>query len=192
MLGLLLASVKQLFESLSTQNSEKVNQYHFYSAQISDCTETSCSGDIVQAESSLFPDFNRTFTWDLKVVSTRAFQLDFQETGMRQIHNEETCPDGHTYLLVTYLRSGPAEIGTFCKGGTVTTILIRRKGRVSLNVPGDRKLDPVDFKLSVGPETSCKYMNQLDFFQHLQFLMMHDKTNCRLNITTEEAKGLWL
>ncbi|XP_051247553.1 CUB domain-containing protein 1 [Dicentrarchus labrax] len=119
-----------------------------------DCTETSCSGDIVQAESSLFPDFNRTFTWDLKVVSTRAFQLDFPEPGMQQISNEETCPDEHTYSLVTYLRTGPATIGTFCKGGTVTTILARYKGRLSLQVPGDRKLDPVDVKLTVGPETS--------------------------------------
>lgn len=119
-----------------------------------DCTETSCSGDIVQAESSLFPEFNRLFTWDLKVVSTRAFQLDFPETGMRQIPNKETCPDGHTYSIVTYLRSGPATIGTFCKGGTVTTILARYKGRVQLQVPGEKKLDPVDFKLKVGPETS--------------------------------------
>ncbi|KAM6974153.1 CUB domain-containing protein 1 isoform 1-T2 [Tautogolabrus adspersus] len=118
-----------------------------------DCTETSCSGDIVQAESSLFPDFDRTFTWDLKVIPTRAFQLDFPEQGMRQIPKEETCPDGHTYSLVTYLRTGPATIGTFCKGGTVTTILARYKGRVSLQVPGDRKLDPVNFKLKVGPET---------------------------------------
>ncbi|XP_070703161.1 CUB domain-containing protein 1 [Pempheris klunzingeri] len=118
-----------------------------------DCTETSCSGNIVQAESSLFPDFSRTFTWDLKVVATRAFQLDFPEPGMRQIPNEETCPDEHTYSLVTYLRTGPATVGTFCKRGTVTSILLRYKGRVSLQVPGDRKLDPVDFKLTVGPET---------------------------------------
>uniref|UniRef100_A0A3P8SNR5 CUB domain containing protein 1a n=1 Tax=Amphiprion percula TaxID=161767 RepID=A0A3P8SNR5_AMPPE len=119
-----------------------------------DCTETSCSGNIVQPESLLFPDFNRTFTWDLKVVSTRAFQLDFPEPGMRQIPNEETCPDAHTYSLVIYLRTGPAEIGTFCKGGTVTTIMARYKGRVLLQVPGEAKLDPVDFKLHVGPETN--------------------------------------
>ncbi|XP_069548820.1 CUB domain-containing protein 1 [Brachyistius frenatus] len=118
-----------------------------------DCTETSCSGDIVQTESSLFPDFNRTFTWDLKVVATRAFQLDFPEPGMRQIPNEETCPDEHTYSLLIYLRTGPATVGTFCKGGTVTTILARYKGRVSLKVPRERQLDPVDFKLKVGPET---------------------------------------
>uniref|UniRef100_A0A3P8SMY7 CUB domain containing protein 1a n=1 Tax=Amphiprion percula TaxID=161767 RepID=A0A3P8SMY7_AMPPE len=95
----------------------------FYVLLSPDCTETSCSGNIVQPESLLFPDFNRTFTWDLKVVSTRAFQLDFPEPGMRQIPNEETCPDAHTYSLVIYLRTGPAEIGTFCKGGTVTTIM---------------------------------------------------------------------
>ncbi|XP_061676391.1 CUB domain-containing protein 1 isoform X2 [Syngnathoides biaculeatus] len=119
-----------------------------------DCTATSCSGNIVQPESSLFPDFNRTFTWDLKVHSTRAFQLDFPEAGMQQIASEETCPDEHTYVLVTYLRTGPANIGTFCKGGSVTSIQVRYKGRVSLQVPRDRKMDPVDFKLSVGPETN--------------------------------------
>ncbi|KAF3707288.1 CUB domain-containing protein 1 [Channa argus] len=119
-----------------------------------DCTATACSGDIVQAESSLFPDFNRTFTWDLKVVATRTFQLDFPETGMRQIPKDETCPDKHTYSLVTYLRTGPADIGTFCREGTVTTILARYKGRVSLEVPADSKMNPVDFKLNVGPETS--------------------------------------
>ncbi|KAM8884982.1 CUB domain-containing protein 1 [Synchiropus picturatus] len=119
-----------------------------------DCTATSCSGDIVQPESSLFPDFDRTFTWDLKVISTRTFQLDFPPPGMGQIPNKDTCPDGHTYSLITYLRTGPATIGTFCKGGTVTTIQARYKGRVSLDVPGDRSLDAVDFKLKVGPETS--------------------------------------
>ncbi|XP_071356553.1 CUB domain-containing protein 1 [Trachinotus anak] len=119
-----------------------------------DCTEISCSGDIVQAESSLFPDFNRTYTWDPKVTSRQAFQLDFPEMGMRQIPNEETCPDEHTYTVVIYLRTGPATIGTFCKGGTVTTILARYRGRVSLQVPGDAKFNPVAFKLNVGPETS--------------------------------------
>lgn len=123
----------------------------------SDCTETSCAGDIVQAESSLFPDFNRTFSWDLKVPATRAFRMDFPEPGMRQIPIGENCPDEHTYTIMTYLRSGPAVIGKYCKGGTVTTIQVRYKGRMLLNVPGDRKLEPLDFKLSVGPETDSKY-----------------------------------
>ncbi|XP_059206765.1 CUB domain-containing protein 1 isoform X2 [Centropristis striata] len=127
-----------------------------------DCTDTSCSGNIVQAESSLFPEFNRTFTWDLKVVATRAFQLDFPEPGMRQIPNEETCPDEHTYSIITYLRAGPTTIGTFCKGGTVTSILARYKGRMSLQVPGDRKMEPVDIKLRVGPETSMVAIVKVD------------------------------
>lgn len=92
----------------------------------------------------------------MKVGATRAFQLDFPEPGMKQIPNGETCPDEHTYSLITYLRTGLVTIGTFCKGGTVTTIQVRYKGRMSLQVPGDRKLDPVDFKLNVGPETSSK------------------------------------
>lgn len=118
-----------------------------------DCTETSCSGDIVQAETSLFTGYNRTFVWYLKVVSTRAFQLEFPEPGMRQIPNEDTCPDEHTYSLLIYLRTGPATVGTFCKGGPVTSILGRYKGQMTLKVPGVGKVNPVDFKLNVGPET---------------------------------------
>lgn len=121
-----------------------------------DCAKMSCSGDIVQGEYSLFPDFNRTFIWDLKVVSTTAFQLDFPEPGMRQIPNKEICLDEHTYSVITYLRTGPATIGTFCKGGPVSTLLVRYKGRMFLQVPGDKKLDPVDFKFSTGPQTDSK------------------------------------
>ncbi|XP_029023232.1 CUB domain-containing protein 1 [Betta splendens] len=130
---------------------------HIYTVEINraiTCKSFSCSGDIVQAESPLFQDFNRTFTWDLKVVSPQSFQLDFSGTGMRQIPREETCPDEHTYSVVIYLHTGPADIGTFCKGGPVTTVLAPYKGRVTLQVPANRKVDPVDFKLNVGPETS--------------------------------------
>lgn len=77
---------------------------------------------------------------------------------MRQITGE-TCPDGHTYSLIMYLRTGPAVVGTFCKGGTVTTILARYKGRLTLRVPRDIKLDPVDIKLTVGPETDSKFLD---------------------------------
>ncbi|XP_072304171.1 CUB domain-containing protein 1 [Eucyclogobius newberryi] len=118
-----------------------------------DCAKTSCSSDILQTEFSMFPDFNRTFIWDLKVVPTQAFQLDFPEPGMRQIPNKHFCPDKHTYSVVTYLRTGPATIGTFCKGGAVSSVLVRYKGRMFLEVPGGQKLDPVDFKFSHGPHT---------------------------------------
>uniref|UniRef100_A0A674EI47 CUB domain containing protein 1a n=1 Tax=Salmo trutta TaxID=8032 RepID=A0A674EI47_SALTR len=111
-----------------------------------------CSGNIVQAESSLFPDFNRTFTWDLKVPPGLSFQLDFPSPGMRQIPPSETCPDEHTYTIITYQRTGPATIGMFCPDGTITTVQVLYKGRVSLQVPGDRKLEPLDFKVTVGPE----------------------------------------
>lgn len=75
---------------------------------------------------------------------------------MHQIPNEDTCPDEHTYSLVTYLRSGPATIGTFCTGGTITSIMVLYKARMTLQVPGNRKLEPVAFKLSNGPEISSK------------------------------------
>ncbi len=41
----------------------------------------------------------------------------------------------------------------------MTTIQARYKGRVTLQVPGNRKLEPVDFKLTVGPETNSKFVN---------------------------------
>ncbi|XP_024154038.1 CUB domain-containing protein 1 isoform X2 [Oryzias melastigma] len=116
------------------------------------CTETVCSGNSVQTK-DMFSNFNRTFTWDLKVESSQTFQLDFPKPGMRQIPEEETCPDDHTYSVVAYLRSGPTSIGTFCKGGPVTTVQVRYKGRVVLRVPGKVKVDPVDFKVNVGPGT---------------------------------------
>lgn len=127
------------------------------SVHVSDCKETPCSGKMIRPESSLFPSFNRTFIWDLSVNPANAFQLDLPEGGMHQIPNGETCPDEHTYSLVTYLRTGPATIGTFCTGGTITTILVLYKALMTLQLPGDRSLDPVDFTLSNGPETSSKF-----------------------------------
>uniref|UniRef100_A0A3P9JHL0 CUB domain containing protein 1a n=1 Tax=Oryzias latipes TaxID=8090 RepID=A0A3P9JHL0_ORYLA len=92
-----------------------------------DCTATGCPGNSVQTK-DIFPDFNRTFTWDLKVLASQTFQLDFPEPGMRQIPEEETCPDSHTYSLKAYPRSGVTSLGSFCKGGPVTTMQVRFKG----------------------------------------------------------------
>ncbi|KAK7898514.1 hypothetical protein WMY93_019367 [Mugilogobius chulae] len=116
-----------------------------------DCSTKVCTGNVFQTEYSMFPDFNRTFIWDLKVTPAQAFQLHFPEPGMRQIPNKQLCPDDHTYSMVTYLRTGPATIGTFCKGGPVSSLLVRYKGRMFLEVPGTRKQDPVDFTFSQGP-----------------------------------------
>uniref|UniRef100_A0A8C8IH22 CUB domain containing protein 1a n=1 Tax=Oncorhynchus tshawytscha TaxID=74940 RepID=A0A8C8IH22_ONCTS len=115
------------------------------------------TGNIVQTESSLFPDFNRTFTWDLKVPPGLSFQLDFPSPGMRQIPPPETCPDEHTYTIITYQRTGLSTIGIFCPGGSITRIQVLYKGRVSLQVPGDRKLEPLDFKVTVGPEIKSEF-----------------------------------
>lgn len=126
------------------------------SVRFSACKEARCSGELVRPDSSLFPDFNRTFIWDLSVNPTQTLQLDLPEGGMGQIANGETCPDEHTYSLDTYLRTGPATIGTFCRGGTITTILVLYKALMTLQVPGGRKLEPADFTLSKGPESSSK------------------------------------
>lgn len=127
-----------------------------------DCSKTSCSGDVLSSEYSLFPDFNRSFSWDFKVGATQAFQLDFPEPGMRQIPNEETCPDDHTYSIVSYLRSGPTEICTFCKEGPLRSIQVRYKGRIFLKVPGHTKVDPFGLTFTEGPQTDVLAILKVD------------------------------
>lgn len=134
---------------------EKPLETHHLFCFICIWTDAPFSGDPVQAESSVFPEFNRTFKWDLKTDFTHTFQLDFPEQGLRQISSEETCPDEHKYSFIIYLR-GQANIGTFCRGGSVTTIQGRYRGRVSLKVPANAKMDPFEFKLSGGPETNSE------------------------------------
>ncbi|XP_005754468.1 CUB domain-containing protein 1 [Pundamilia nyererei] len=124
-----------------------------FSVEVNRDIDAPFSGDPVQAESSVFPEFNRTFSWDLKTDFTHTFQLDFPEQGLRQISSEETCPDEHKYSFIIYSRE-QANIGTFCRGGSVTAIQGRYRGRVSLKVPANAKMDPFEFKLSGGPETN--------------------------------------
>ncbi|XP_030644292.1 CUB domain-containing protein 1 [Chanos chanos] len=132
------------------------NPEDYYTVEVNrelDCTEIDCGKHDIHPEASLYPDFNRTFTWDMKVQGTRAFQLDFPEPGMRQIPPEETCPNKHTYTITTYQRTGPATIGTFCRNGTISTIQVQYRGRVSLALPRKMELNPSNFRVSVGPET---------------------------------------
>uniref|UniRef100_A0A3B5PP16 CUB domain containing protein 1a n=1 Tax=Xiphophorus maculatus TaxID=8083 RepID=A0A3B5PP16_XIPMA len=157
--------------------SEKIKQQNesifCFSALSSDCSKTSCLGNTIQAQKEFFPNFNRTFTWDIKVESTQAFHLDFPGTGLRQIPNEGTCPDGHTYSVILYLhRAAPATIGTFCKGGTVTSVLGQFKGRVTLTVPSDVTLDPLDFQLKVGPKSEGNTLTKwlISFLQYTEII----------------------
>uniref|UniRef100_A0A3B3Y8K8 CUB domain containing protein 1a n=1 Tax=Poecilia mexicana TaxID=48701 RepID=A0A3B3Y8K8_9TELE len=118
--------------------SEKIKRQNksilCFSALSSVCTQTSCSGNPVQADNGFFPNYNRTFTWDIKVGTTQTFHLDFPGPGLRQIPNGGMCPDGHTYSVILYLhRAAPATIGTFCKGGPVTSVLDRKIG-IGLNL----------------------------------------------------------
>ncbi|XP_035283894.1 CUB domain-containing protein 1 [Anguilla anguilla] len=116
------------------------------------CTETTCNGDVVLGEFPLFPEFNRTFTWDLRSPQLRAFQLDFLESGMKQVRSSESCPDQLSYSIITYQRSGPLTIGTFCRSGTITSVQVLYKGRLSVEVAGDRKVDPDTIKVLAGSE----------------------------------------
>uniref|UniRef100_A0A4W4E665 CUB domain containing protein 1a n=1 Tax=Electrophorus electricus TaxID=8005 RepID=A0A4W4E665_ELEEL len=73
---------------------------------------------------SILPDFKQIFTWDLKVSPAKAFQLDFPASGMKQIQSLEQCLDKHTYTILMYSRAGTVPIGTFCRTGTITRIVV--------------------------------------------------------------------
>ncbi|KAI1901865.1 hypothetical protein AGOR_G00038830 [Albula goreensis] len=117
-----------------------------------DCSETDCPGDVVQAEFPHFLEFNRSFTWDLRVSPLQAFKLDFSGPGMKQVLPSDSCPDEHTYSIITYQRTGPLNIGTYCRNGSISMVQVLYKGRLSLMVPAERKLDPEIFKVSTGGE----------------------------------------
>uniref|UniRef100_A0A8C1GIT9 CUB domain containing protein 1 n=1 Tax=Cyprinus carpio TaxID=7962 RepID=A0A8C1GIT9_CYPCA len=120
-----------------------------------DCTTTGCSSIAVHPDSTRFLEFSRAFTWDLKVQSGRMFQLDFPSPGMRQIKTSESCPDKHTYTIITYQRAGPVSIGSFCRNGTISRIQVLYKGRVTLEVPKGTDLNPSNFKVSMGPAATA-------------------------------------
>ncbi|XP_030203330.1 CUB domain-containing protein 1 [Gadus morhua] len=124
-----------------------------YEAQIIqeiDCNKTACP---VRVQSTLFPDFNRTFNWDMKVLSTQTILMAFPAPGLRQVAQGDTCLDGHTFVLLAYPRTGVVQIGTYCRGGPLTTVQVRYKARMMLSVPRGQTPDPGPFELSVGPET---------------------------------------
>ncbi|XP_026145501.1 CUB domain-containing protein 1 [Carassius auratus] len=116
-----------------------------------DCSTTDCSIIAVPLNSTRFLEFTRTFNWDLKVQSGKVFQLDFPSPGMRQIKPSQSCPDKNTYTIIAYQRTGPANIGSFCRNGPISRIQVLYRGRVTLEVPKGTDLNPSDFKVSMGP-----------------------------------------
>uniref|UniRef100_A0A3P9AQG2 CUB domain containing protein 1a n=1 Tax=Esox lucius TaxID=8010 RepID=A0A3P9AQG2_ESOLU len=96
--------------------------------------------------------FNRTFIWNLKAPVSRAFHLNFNQMGLRQIHPSEQCPDQHTYTLLAHQDTGEAAIGTYCRNGSVSGAQVLNQGRFSLEIPGGWKLKPTVFNVSVGEE----------------------------------------
>lgn len=116
-----------------------------------DCSSSACSSIAVHPDATRFLEFSRSFTWDVKVQPGKMFQLDIPAPGMRQIKPSESCPDQHTYSIISYQRSGPISIGTFCRNGTISQIQVLYRGRVSLEVSKGTPLNPSDFSVSIGP-----------------------------------------
>ncbi|KAJ8005387.1 hypothetical protein DPEC_G00146090 [Dallia pectoralis] len=122
------------------------------------CDTKSCNGDITPVESDTgtlpLENFNRTFIWNFiwKSPVSRAFRLNFNQTGLSQIQPSEQCPDQHTYTLLALQTTGEAAIGTYCRNGSFTDAQVLNQGRFTLEVRGGWKLNPTVFNVSVGEE----------------------------------------
>ncbi|XP_020504650.2 CUB domain-containing protein 1a [Labrus bergylta] len=119
-----------------------------------ECTTRSCSGNIIQADYGSLPllGFNRKFTWNLKSPSFKAFKIDFNDAGLRQINSSERCLDKHSYTLQAYQTTGNVTVGKYCRTGPIHSAQILNEGSFSLEVPAGQKLQSGHFDVSVGEE----------------------------------------
>lgn len=119
-----------------------------------ECTTKLCNGHIIQADSDSLPllEFNRKFTWNLKAPATKAFKIDFNNLGVRQINPSERCPDRHSYTLQAFQATGNVAVGKYCRMGPVGSAQILNQGSFSLDVPAGQKLQNAQFDVSVGEE----------------------------------------
>ncbi|XP_039868873.1 CUB domain-containing protein 1a isoform X4 [Simochromis diagramma] len=115
------------------------------------CTTKSCSGHIIQTDSNSIDvlRFNRTFTWNLAAAAPKAFQIDFTNTGLKQINPSEKCPDRHTYTLQAFQSTGNVAVGKYCRSGTISSAQILKSGSFSVDVPAEQKLQNDKFDVTV-------------------------------------------
>ncbi|KAI4873983.1 hypothetical protein NFI96_032065 [Prochilodus magdalenae] len=104
-----------------------------------------CSENITPEDYPALQNFSRTFTWTVSAVQ-KAFRLDFTKAGLRQIQPTESCQDKHVYTVST----STTTVGRFCRHGSIKGMQVAYAGSVSLQVPGQGKLDPTSFGVSVG------------------------------------------
>ncbi|XP_060725820.1 CUB domain-containing protein 1a [Tachysurus vachellii] len=119
------------------------------------CT-TTCNGMITPEDIPSLQNFNRTFSWNVKVQGHKAYCLDFTRTGLRQIQPTEHCQDKHIYSVSI----GAVTVGKFCHQGIIKSMQVLQEGRVTLQVPGKQQLNTVSFGITIGPEiTSSAIIN---------------------------------
>ncbi|XP_061144146.1 CUB domain-containing protein 1a [Syngnathus typhle] len=116
-----------------------------------ECTIEECGWWSVPV-STLWLDFHRRFTWNLKASGPKSVQVDFPETGMRQIPPSEKCPDMHTYTFKAFQQTGSVVIGKYCTTGPIRSIQILNQGSFSLDVPPGLEVQSDYFTVSVGED----------------------------------------
>lgn len=154
----------------------------------------SCSGHIIHADSGSLPllAFNRKFTWKLDATMAEGFEIDFTNTGLRQINASEGCPDRHSYTLQA---AGDVAVGKYCRTGHIRRGQIFRQGRFSLEVPGGQKLNGGQFDVTgvVKIKCECEFRCLTIFFSvlsyHLTLLCVIFPSAALARITVTLPKG---
>lgn len=146
-----------------------LTQHGWIQFLFSACTTESCSGHIIQADFSSIDAlrFNRTFTWNLAAAAPKAFQIDFTNTGLKQINPSEKCPDRHTYTLQAFQSTGNVAVGKYCRSGTISSAQVLKSGSFSVDVPAEQKLQNDKFDVTVREKIKCEFtFIVLCFFQN--------------------------
>lgn len=136
-----------------------LTQHGWIHCLFSACTTESCSGHIIQTDFSSTDvlRFNRTFTWNLAAAAPKAFQIDFTNTGLKQINPSEKCPDRHTYTLQAFQSTGNVAVGKYCRSGTISSAQILKSGSFSVDVPAEQKLQNDKFDVTVREKIKCEF-----------------------------------
>lgn len=100
--------------------------------------------------------FNRRFTWNLN--SSKAFEIDFGGTGLRQINVTDRCADRHSYTLQAFQATGEVVIGKYCRAGRIARVQILNQGSFSVDVPAGETLQRTQFDVRVGGEIKCGFL----------------------------------
>ena len=123
----------------------------------SECTQTSCVPAAGDVDPSLFVDFKRSITWDIKVPERTVIALDFPGAGLKEISGAESCKDGYQYSVSTTKGDGSVKENKFCRGGTVSHLDLPGATTVTVQVPKEGEVEQKVFSVKATPRGKRRF-----------------------------------